>query len=263
LEEKARIRLFVEQPLAPGAAIGLPAEQAHYLRSVMRLTPGVPLLLFNGRDGEWRARLDGLGKGWASCSVETATRPQVREPDIWLVFAPLKRARIDFVAQKATELGVSALWPIFTQRTAVSRVNDERLRANAVEAAEQCERLTVPDIIEQASLEEALARWPAQRRIFLCDEGGGGLPIAEALRPAGKAPPLAEEPAAALIGPEGGFSSEELDRLRNNPIVTPVGLGPRVLRADTAALAVLACWQALVGDWCRDRAHTPARRIQR
>jgi 16S rRNA (uracil1498-N3)-methyltransferase len=262
LEERAKIRLFVEHPLAPGAAVGLSAEQAHYLRSVMRLGPGVPLLLFNGRDGEWRARLDGLGKGWASCSVEAATRPQVREPDIWLVFAPLKRARIDFVAQKATELGVSALWPIFTRHTSVGRVNDERLRANAIEAAEQCERLTVPDIFEPASLEEALASWPEGRRIFLCDERGGGAPIAEALGTAGQSPGSMAAPAAAMIGPEGGFSTEELDRLRNNPIVTPVGLGPRVLRADTAALAVLACWQALVGDWRSVRAETPARRFQ-
>jgi 16S rRNA (uracil1498-N3)-methyltransferase len=262
LEERAKIRLFVEHPLAAGAAVGLPADQAHYLRSVMRLEPGVPLLLFNGRDGEWRARLDGLGKGWASCSVEEATRPQLPEPDIWLVFAPLKRARIDFVVQKATELGVSALWPVFTRHTAVGRVNDERLRANAVEAAEQCERLTVPEIFEPAPLEEALASWPEGRRIFLCDERGGGAPIAEALGTAGHAPMPMGRPAAALIGPEGGFSSNELDRLRNNPIVTPVGLGPRVLRADTAALAVLACWQALVGDWRSVRAERPARQFQ-
>jgi 16S rRNA (uracil1498-N3)-methyltransferase len=241
----AKIRLFVEHPLAAGGAVGLTPEQAHYLRSVMRLGPGTPLLLFNGRDGEWRARIDGLGKGWASCAVESRTRPQSAGPDLWLVFAPIKRARIDFLAQKATELGVAALWPIFTRHTAVGRVNRERLQANAVEAAEQCERLTVPAVMEPAELEAALARWPAGRRILLCDESGGGMPIADALAVTGTKP----APWAVMIGPEGGFAAEELDRLRKLPIVTAVGLGPRVLRADTAALAALACWQAIAGDW--------------
>ena len=251
MEERAKIRLFVEHPLAAHATIGLAAEQAHYLRSVMRLERGTPLLLFNGRDGEWRARLDGLGKGWASCAVEALTRPQTHEPDIWLVFAPLKRARIDFVAQKATELGVSALWPIFTRHTAVGRVNDERLRANAIEAAEQSERLTVPEVFEPASLDEVLAKWPAGRTVLLCDESGSGAPIADVLGAGGEKSisDARSAPAAVMIGPEGGFSRDELDRLRKHPNVTPVGLGPRVLRADTAALAVLACWQALVGDW--------------
>ncbi len=242
-EATGAIRLFVEQALAPGAAVGLAPAQAHYLRSVMRLAAGAPLLLFNGRDGEWLARLEGLGKGWASCAVERQTRPQAPEADLWLVFAPIKRARIDFIAQKATELGVAALWPVFTRRTAMTRVNAERLRANAVEAAEQSARLTVPEIIAPASLEAALGRWPAERRILLCDESGAGAPIAEALAAA------VPGPWAVLIGPEGGFEPAELDGLRKRPIVTAVGLGPRLLRADTAALAALACWQALAGDW--------------
>lgn len=244
-ETQAKIRLFVEQALAAGAPVGLSPEQAHYLRSVMRLGPGAALLLFNGRDGEWRARLEGLGKGWASSAVETRVRPQAPEPDLWLVFAPIKRARIDFVAQKATELGVSALWPVFTKHTAVGRVNAERLRANGIEAAEQCGRLTVPRVIEPATLEDAIASWPAERQILLCDERGGGRPIAAALA----SHAATTSPWAVMVGPEGGFSTDELDRLRKLPIVSAVGLGPRVLRADTAALAALACWQALVGDW--------------
>ncbi len=242
---EARIRLFVANELAAGAVVGLSPEQAHYLKSVMRTAVGTPLLLFNGSQGEWRARLEALGKGWASCAVEAETRPQVVEPDLWLIFAPVKRARIDFVAQKATELGASALWPVFTRHTAVTRVNAERLRANAVEAAEQCERLTVPRIFEPAALEAVIAGWPAERRILLCDERGGGLAIGEALAGAAAEP----KPWAVMVGPEGGFSSDELDRLRNLPIVKRISLGPRLLRADTAALAALACWQAIVGDW--------------
>ncbi|MFI4986986.1 MAG: 16S rRNA (uracil(1498)-N(3))-methyltransferase [Alphaproteobacteria bacterium] len=243
----AKIRLFVEVALAPGAVVELPPAQAHYLRSVMRLAAGTSLLLFNGKEGEWRARLEELAKGRASCAIESQTRPQAAEPDLWLVFAPVKRAHIDFLAQKATELGVSALWPVFTRRTAVARVNSERLRANAIEAAEQCERLSVPQVLAPAALERVIAEWPEERRILLCDERGGGAPIAEALPHGAAAPP----PWAVLVGPEGGFSEDELDRLRKLSIVTAVGLGPRVLRADTAALAALACWQAIVGDWCR------------
>lgn len=242
---RSLVRLFVEQALTAGGAIGLSPEQAHYLRSVLRVTAGATLHLFNGRDGEWRTRLEGLGKGWASCAVEGQVRRQSPEPDLWLVFAPIKRARIDFVAQKATELGISALWPVFTRLTAVGRVNVARLRANAIEAAEQCERLSVPQVFAPVDLGELLAGWPADRRILLCDESGRGAPIVEALRVDGPG----ASPWAVMVGPEGGFAADELDRLRKLPIVNAVGLGPRVLRADTAALASLACWQALVGDW--------------
>jgi 16S rRNA (uracil1498-N3)-methyltransferase len=246
-ENETGIRLYVEAPLAAGASVGLSRDQAHYLRSVMRLEAGAALLLFNGGDGEWRGRIDGLGKGWASVALEARTREQTAEPDLWLVFAPIKRARIDFVAQKATELGVSALVPVFTRRTAVERVNAERLRANAIEAAEQCERLSVPAVLEPEPLEKLLARWPAERRLLLCDETGGE-PIADALAEHRRRS-LAPGPWAVVVGPEGGFEPGELDRMRKLPIVTAVGLGPRALRADTAALAALACWQAQLGDW--------------
>jgi len=171
------------------------------------------------------------------------------EPDLWLCFAPLKRARIDYVAEKATELGVAVLQPVLTHHTIVERVNVERLRANAVEAAEQTERLSVPEVRAPVELARLLAEWPASRRLLVCDETGGGPPIAGALAgldPAGRAAPW-----AIAIGPEGGFDATELASLRRIKDVMSVGLGPRILRADTAALAALACWQALLGDWQR------------
>lgn len=238
------IRLHVAADLAEGATVGLSAQQAHYVRNVMRLAAGETVLLFNGRDGEWRARIDGLGKGWCSLQLGERTRAQASSPDLWLVFAPIKRARIDFVAEKATEMGVCALIPVFTARTAMTRVNAERLRANAVEAAEQCGRLDVPDVRDSRKLGELMADWPAERRLLLCDETGSGPPMPEAVTglPAGG-------PWAVMIGPEGGFAPDEVDALRKLPFVTGASLGPRILRADTAAIAALALWQAHLGDW--------------
>jgi 16S rRNA (uracil1498-N3)-methyltransferase len=237
------VRLFVTADLGAGAVIGLSREQAHYLQHVMRRSIGDPLLLFNGRDGEWAARIDGIGRGWCSAAIVSQTRPQPVEPDLWLVFAPIKRARVDFLAEKATELGVSALWPMMTRRTIVARVNAERLLANAIEAAEQSERLSVPQILAPASLSEIVQEWPRERRVILCDETGRGTPIAEALKM------LAGDGAHAIVtGPEGGFEPGELDAFADLPFVSRVSLGPRVLRADTAALAALACFQALIGD---------------
>lgn len=240
-------RLHTGESLQPGQPVALPKEQAHYLRSVLRLTPGAKVALFNGRDGEWLAEIAELGKSAALLTLIRQLRPQVDEPDLWLVFAPVKHARIDFLAEKATELGVSALWPVFTQRTIVSRVNEDRLRANAIEAAEQSERLTVPMVMPAAKLEAALASWPAGRRLIVCDETGGGIPVAQALSD------NVVSGNAVLIGPEGGFTETELDGLRKLPFVTAVSLGPRVLRADTAALAALACFQAVAGDWRQER----------
>ncbi|KZD01899.1 16S rRNA (uracil(1498)-N(3))-methyltransferase [Oceanibaculum pacificum] len=240
-------RLHTGESLQPGQPVALPKEQAHYLRSVLRLTPGDKVALFNGRDGEWLAEIVELGKSAALLTLARQLRPQADEPDLWLVFAPVKHARIDFLAEKATELGVSALWPVFTQRTNVSRVNEDRLRANAIEAAEQSERLTVPMVMAATKLEAALASWPAGRRLIVCDETGGGIPVAQALSD------NVVSGNAVLIGPEGGFTETELDGLRKLPFVTAVSLGPRVLRADTAALAALACFQAVAGDWRQER----------
>ncbi|RKQ70006.1 16S rRNA (uracil(1498)-N(3))-methyltransferase [Oceanibaculum indicum] len=240
-------RLHTGESLAAGVAVTLPKGQAHYLRSVLRLSPGDRLALFNGRDGEWLAEISDLGKALALVTPLEQLRPQAVEPDLWLVFAPLKHARIDYLAEKATELGVSALCPVFTQRTIVSRVNEERLLANAIEAAEQSERLSVPEVMPARKLEAMLADWPAGRRLLVCDETGGGRPISEA---------LADNVSggnAVLIGPEGGFTETELDGLRKLPFVTAISLGPRVLRADTAALAALACFQAIAGDWRQGR----------
>lgn len=240
-------RLFVEADLAAGGEAPFDEAQVHYLRNVMRRPDGAPLLLFNGRDGEWRGTLSGRGKKSAVAVVGERTRAQVPEPDVWLCFAPVKRARIDYIAEKATELGVSVLQPVVTRHTAVERVNVERLRANAVEAAEQTERLTVPEVREPVDLGTLLGGWPAERRLLMCDETGGGPPIAEALAQLDGAARTA--PWAIVIGPEGGFAEIELQALRRIKDVVSVGLGPRILRADTAALAALACWQALLGDW--------------
>ncbi len=238
-----KTRLFVPTDLAGGLAIGLEPSQAHYVKTVLRLGQGDVVALFNGRDGEWLGRIDGVGKGWCSVALFEQRRLQDAAPDLWLVFAPLKRGRIDFLVEKATELGVSALYPVYTRRSVVERVNLERLRANAIEAAEQTERLSVPAVAEPQPLERMLAHWPADRRLLLCDESGAAPPIAESLTAA------APGACAVLVGPEGGFAETELDALRKLPFVSPVGLGPRVLRADTAALAALAVLQAIAGDW--------------
>lgn len=240
-------RLFTEADLSAGADTELTEAQAHYLRHVMRRADGAPLLLFNGRDGEWSAELALRGKKGASARVTAQTRPQAVEPDVWLCFAPIKRARIDYIAEKATELGIAVLQPVLTQHTAVERVNVERLRANAVEAAEQTERLSVPQVRPPVDLMRLLSQWPVGRRLLMCDETGGGPPIVEAL--AGLDDAARAAPWGIVIGPEGGFAGAELTALRRMKDVMAVGLGPRILRADTAALAALACWQALVGDW--------------
>jgi len=244
-QQRAKIRLHVTDDLAPDGVIGLGASQAHYLRSVLRLTPGDEVALFNGRDGEWRARIDAIGKGWASLQLVSQSLPQIPEPDIWLLFAPIKRGRIDFLVQKATELGVSALLPTSTRRTVVERTNLVRLGATATEAAEQCGRLSVPELHPIQSLDKLLASWPPERHLLFCDEAGGPPPL-EALRHHG----ANQEPTpwAILIGPEGGFDPDESRALRACPFVVPMSLGPRILRTETAAVAALSLWQALLGD---------------
>jgi len=250
------MRLFVEVKLSAGIDIPLSDAQAHYLRHVMRREEGAGLLLFNGRDGEWQSRLSLRGKKAVVAEVGERTREQAAEPDIWLCFAPVKRARIDYIAEKATELGVAVLQPVITRHTIVERVNVERLRANAIEAAEQTERLSVPDVRMPVDLVRLLGEWPVERRLLLCDETGGGPPIGEAL---GRLDAEARAaPWAIVIGPEGGLADSELVALRRMKDVVPVGLGPRILRADTAALAALACWQAMVGDWQKPTPRLPS-----
>ena len=236
-------RLFVTSALEPGAAVPLEEGQVHYLLHVLRAKAGDRVLVFNGRDGEWQADIAAAGKRGVVLTVRAKTAPQKDVPDLWLVFAPVKKTPSDYLVQKASELGVSKLQPVFTRRTIVARINDERLLANAMEAAEQSGRLTVPEIGAATTLEKLLAAWPRERTIFFCDEGGEALPLAEAARKAG------DGPAAILTGPEGGFDPAERERLRALPFVTAVTLGPRILRADTAALAALAIWQSVKGDW--------------
>ena len=239
------VRLFVEAALGAGAGVAASPEQAHYLLNVMRLGAGATVALFNGRDGEWQATVTVPAKRHIAFELARQTRPQAPEPDLWLAFAPVKR--VEFLAEKASELGVAALLPVFTQHTSINRVNVARLRANALEAAEQCDRLSVPLIHEPVSFDKFLGAWPPARRLYFLDETGGGAPIATALAAAktGTAP----EPAGFLTGPEGGFAQSELDALRQLPFASALGLGPRLLRAETAALAAVACWQAILGDW--------------
>jgi len=246
MREKTQTRLFVEADLTPGQTLTLAAEQAHYLKAVLRLKEDERIALFNGRSGEYSARIAGFGRNWCDVALERQIRAQTEDPDLWLIFAPIKRARIDFLVEKATELGAAALYPVMTRYTMVERVNLARLRANAIEAAEQSERLTVPQIHAPQPLERLLGAWDGSRRLVLCDETRTAPPIAAALKAARPGP------WAVLIGPEGGFAETELDALKKLPFVCPVSLGPRVLRADTAALAGLAVLQALLGDTPRD-----------
>ena len=248
MDRETKARLYVADDLAAGAALRLARPQAHYVSHVLRLRPGDGLALFNGRDGEWRADVEGVERGACALRLRERIRPQAPAADLWLVFAPVKRARIDYMAAKATELGVSAIWPVMTARTNVSRVNVRRLRENAIEAAEQCGRIEIPEIRAPVGFDRVLAAWPGGRRILLCDGAGDAPGIGRALADAAGA---GGRPWAVLVGPEGGFSPAELDALAELPSVARAGLGPRTLRADTAAVAALACWQAFRGDWRR------------
>ena len=236
----AKIRLYVDQPLAPGQAVRLSPDQAHYLTGVMRLTAGAAILIFNGRDGEWRATLAEAGKRGAIALPDTQTRPLHLPPDLWLLFAPIKKARTDFIVEKAVELGAARILPVQTRHTNSERIRQDRLQAHAIEAAEQCGATYVPGVTDLQHLDKLLTKWPDDRRLYWCDETAIGQPAT--LTPA-------TGPAAILIGPEGGFSAEEAAKLRSRPDVTPLSLGPRILRADTAAVAALTLWQASCGDW--------------
>lgn len=239
-EAGGRTRLYVAADLGEAMAVPLDEAQAHYLIHVMRAKAGDRVRLFNGRHGEWAAAIETVAKRGVILRIVAQTAPQAEVPDIWLVFAPVKKTPADYLAQKATELGAGRLQPVFTRRTIVTRVNEERLLANAVEAAEQSDRVSVPQIGPPLTLEKLLAAWPAERRLYFCDEGGDARPLAEAAR---------RGPAAILTGPEGGFDPAEREMLRAKSFVVPVTLGPRILRADTAALAALAIWQSAAGDF--------------
>ena len=241
-----KIRLFVEDSLVSDGSIGLTAEQSHYATNVMRLAAGDHIAVFNGRDGEWDAQISSIGRRRCELRIVRSLRVQTSGPDLWLMFAPIKRARIDFVAAKATELGVLALWPVLTARTEARRVNTARLRANAIEAAEQCGRVDVPEILPVDELDHALSQWPPERRLLVCDPTVTGRPIGDVL--SGESG-MDNRPWAILTGPEGGFTRSELDGLDKLPFVSRASLGPRTLRAETAGLAALACWQALMGGW--------------
>jgi 16S rRNA (uracil1498-N3)-methyltransferase len=238
-------RLYVRAPLTAGATVPLDRGQAHYLGTVLRLTSGESVLVFNGRDGEWRATLQAQKRA-AALTVEVRTRPQPMPADLHYLFAPLKAARLDYMVQKAVEMGVSVLQPVLTRHGQVTRVNSERMLANAIEAAEQCGLLSLPEIKPPAPLTDVLAGWDLERRLVFCDED------AELKSPVAALADLPSAPLAVLIGPEGGFSAEERDMLLKRPHVVRLSLGPRILRADTAAVAALAIVQAVVGDWRRN-----------
>jgi 16S rRNA (uracil1498-N3)-methyltransferase len=240
---ETKIRLHVAADLGAGAEVALGREQAHYLGGVMRRGPGDTVLLFNGRDGEWLAEIVAADRRGATLRCLGQTLAQSEPPDLWLVFAPIKKARTDFIAEKACEMGCRRLIPVFTAHTSTERVRTERLRAHAVEAAEQCGLVSVPEVAEPLALDLLLDHWPKDRQILFCDETGPRPPAAEVLRRADPGP------WAVLTGPEGGFSADEVLRLYKNPLAHAVSLGPRILRADTAAVAALTLWQSVLGDW--------------
>lgn len=234
-------RLFVDQPLGAGAEIVLDGAQANYLLNVMRLKPGAAVRAFDDRSGEWTAELRSSGRRDARLGILAHLAPREAVPDLWLVAAPIKKGRIDLVAEKACELGVDRLVPVLTRRTVVDRLNLDRLRAHMIEAAEQCGRTALPAVGAPVKLVALLRDWPAGRTLFFADETGG-LPAAAAMA-------AHPGPAAILIGPEGGFTPEERAAVRDHPGAVGLSLGPRILRAETAALAAVSLWMAAAGDW--------------
>jgi len=233
-------RLFVDHPLAPGP-LALDGPPAHYLATVMRAKPGDPVKLFDDRTGEWLATVATAGKRDLTLDVTTLLRPREPVPDLWLCAAPLKKGRVDWLAEKACELGVARLVPVVTRRTIVDKPNADRLRAHLIEAAEQCDRTALTDLADPVKLPALLRDWPVERALFFADETGG-VPAFDAMR-------AHAGPAAILIGPEGGFDDDERAAIRAHPAATAITLGPRILRADTAAAAAVSLWMAAAGDW--------------
>lgn len=239
----AKIRLYVEHPLGAGQSIPLEKEQAHYLFGVMRQRLGGAVALFNGRDGEWQAEITEAGKRGGTLTCATQSKPLQMPPDLWLVFAPIKKARTDFIVEKAAEMGAARILPVGTDYTNSERIRQDRLQAHAVEAAEQCGGTYVPEVCELQKLWQLLDHWPAERQLMFCDEAevGNALQLAAQTHSAA--------PWAILIGPEGGFSDKERKRLHTMEQAHVVSLGPRILRADTAAVAAMTLWQQALGDW--------------
>lgn len=238
--ETAKIRLYVDQPLGAEQSVRLTREQAHYLFSVMRLGVGAPLLVFDGHTGEWLAEVAETGKRGGVLRMVRASRPLQTPPDLWLLFAPIKKARTDFIVEKAVEMGAARIFPVQTEYTNAGRIQRDRLQAHAVEAAEQCGGTFVPEVAEMARLDRLLGDWDDTRQIMFCDEAEVG---------AVRLLPTLSGPWAILIGPEGGFSERERLRLRALSYTHAVSLGPRILRADTAAVAAMTLWQQALGDW--------------
>jgi 16S rRNA (uracil1498-N3)-methyltransferase len=236
-------RLFIDAPLSKGAAVEANADQFNYLANVLRMEEGAEILLFNGRNGEWKASLTFPTRKRILLSATEQTRPQPAPSDLHYLFAPLKIGRMDYLVQKAVEMGAGLLQPVMTQHVQGKVSNLDKIRANVIEAAEQCGILGIPEVAEPIKLSDLLDRWPGERRIIYCDEGDAGqnpLPLLSR---------IAEKKLALLVGPEGGFSEEERMRLRSLDFVTAIPLGPRILRADTAAVAAMAMIQAAIGDW--------------
>ena len=236
-------RLYVESGLAAGQAIEPSQQQNHYLANVLRLAEGAELLVFNGRDGEWLARVTAMTRKAVRLSAVEQTRPQPEPSDLVYCFAPLKQGRLDYLVQKAVEMGAGVLQPVVTQHTQVAKAGSDRITANAIEAAEQCGILAIPEVREAISLDRLLAGWEGSRRLIFCDEDASTNNPLPALQR------IAEKKLGLLVGPEGGFSDAERQQLRALPFVTAIPLGPRILRADTAAVAALAVIQAAIGDW--------------
>lgn len=241
--KKAKIRIYTDIVFDKGSVISLGEAQSHYLCNVMKVTKGDEVLCFNNRDGEFLCRIEKADKRHAELLLIQKTKAFVPSPDVWLMFAPLKKDQTDFVIQKATELGARRIMPVITQFCITDKVKKERFIAQAIEAAEQSRRVDIPEISEAVSLPKVLQNWDNERKLFFMDETGGGNEICEVFA-ADKG-----QKAAILVGPEGGFAPDELDLLRKMEAAKAVSLGPRILRAETAVAAALACWQAIAGDW--------------
>ena len=242
MDTRAKIRLFVDAPLGEGQSILLNRDQANYLFNVMRLGVGAFVSVFNGTDGEWQAEVIEATKRKGIMIARSQSRPQLDPPDLWLLFAPIKKARTDFIVEKATEMGVARICPVGTDYTNADRVRQDRLQVHAVEAAEQCGGTFVPPVEDSVKLSTVLDHWPNDRRLLFCDEKKVGETVANLRDEQG-------EKWAILIGPEGGFSDGETQRLRSLDFVSSISLGPRILRADTAVVAALTVWQQALGDW--------------